>query len=324
MKFSIARFFDPMYHAMCTTQAKQKGVVLLQTSFLSPKLMESISDKIQHQKDKPGLYLVATPIGNLFDISLRALNILKKSKIIFAEDTRNSSNLLNFYEINTPLIACHEYNEIMPTVIEKIEQGEIYSLISDAGTPTISDPGYRLVNWCVENDIEVVPIPGACAFIAGLCGSGLPTDRFTFCGFLPNKQHARLKDLKELKSKSETLIFLESPRRILNSLKDMREIFGDRYCCVCRELTKLYEDFQRGLFSEIIEHFSENEPTGEFVVIIEGNKEKSIDKKQIFSELAELLQKFRVKEAVEIIVEKYSVNKKMIYQKALEIKNAQG
>lgn len=269
------------------------------------------------------MYLVATPIGNLFDISLRALNILNKSKVIFAEDTRNSRKLLNFYEIDTPLVACHEYNEIMPAVIEKIEKGEIYSLISDAGTPTISDPGYRLVNWCVENDIEVVPIPGACAFIAGLCGSGLPTDRFTFCGFLPSKQHARREVLQEVKSKIETLIFHESPKRILESLKDMLKIFGDRRCCVCRELTKLYEDFQRGSLSEIIEHFSENEPAGEFIVIISGNKEESINKDQIFAELAELLNKFRVKEAVEIIVEKYSVNKKTIYQKALEIKDAQ-
>ncbi len=292
-------------------------------SFLSSELIESITNKIRQQKDKPGLYLVATPIGNLFDISLRALNILKKSKIIFAEDTRNSRKLLNFYEIDTPLVACHEYNEIMPAVVEKIEKGEIYSLISDAGTPTISDPGYRLVNWCVENGIEIIPIPGACAFVTGLCASGLPTDRFTFCGFLPSKKHARCEALQELKSKTETLIFLESPKRIFESLKDMREIFGDRRCCVCRELTKLYEDFQRGSLSEIIEHFFENEPTGEFVVIIEGNKDESIDKEQIFAELTDLLQKFRVKEAVEIIVEKYSVNKKLIYQKALEIKDAQ-
>ena len=292
-------------------------------SFLSSKLIESITNKIRQQQDKPGLYLVATPIGNLFDISLRALNILKKSKLIFAEDTRNSRKLLNFYEIDTPLVACHEYNEIMPAVVEKIEKGEIYSLISDAGTPTISDPEYRLVNWCVENDIRVVPVPGACAFITGLCGSGLPTDRFTFCGFLPSKQHARQESLKELISKTETLIFLESPKRVLESLKDMKKIFGDRCCCVCRELTKLYEDFQRGSLSKIIDNFSENEPVGEFIVIIEGNKEESINEQQIFSELAELLQKFRVKEAVEIIVKKYSVNKKHVYQKALEIKNAQ-
>lgn len=267
--------------------------------------------------------MVATPIGNLFDISLRALNILKKSKLIFAEDTRNSRKLLNFYEIDTQLVACHEYNEIMPAVVEKIEKGEIYSLISDAGTPTISDPGYRLVNWCIENDIEVIPIPGACAFITGLCGSGLPTDRFTFYGFLPSKQHARRETLQEVKSKTETLIFLESPKRILESLKDMAEIFGDRNCCVCRELTKLYEDFQRGSLSKIIKYFSENEPVGEFVVIIAGNKEVSANEDMIFSELSKLLKNFRVKEAVEIIVEKYSMNKKVIYQKALEIKDEQ-
>ncbi|MCR4623276.1 MAG: 16S rRNA (cytidine(1402)-2'-O)-methyltransferase [Alphaproteobacteria bacterium] len=205
---------------------KLRGAVSLQVSLFSPNLIESITNKILLQKNKPGLYIVATPIGNLFDISLRALQILKTSKLIFVEDTRNSRNLMNFYEIDTPLIACHEYNETMPTVVEKIKQGEIYSLISDAGTPTISDPGYRLVNWCIENDIDVIPVPGACAFITGLCGAGLPTDQFTFCGFLPSKQHARQEFLNKLKTKSETLIFLESPKEYWIHCKICLKLLG--------------------------------------------------------------------------------------------------
>lgn len=292
----------------------------MQVSLFSPNLIESISEKILQQKNKPGLYVVATPIGNLFDISFRALHILKTSKIIFAEDTRNSRKLLNFYEIDTPLVACHEYNEIMPVVTEKIKQGEVYSLISDAGTPTVSDPGYRLVNWCIENNIKVIPVPGACAFITGLSGSGLPTDQFTFYGFLPSKNHARREFINKLKTKSETLIFLESPKRIVDSLGNMIDILGNRNCCVCRELTKLYEEFYRGSISEIMEHFSKNPPKGEFVIIVEGKKEESIDKEAIFSELSELLKTAKTKEAVRIIADKYSVNKNMIYQKALEIK----
>ena len=284
-------------------------------------MLESVSKKIHLQKDKPGLYVVATPIGNLFDISFRALYVLKKSKIIFAEDTRNSKKLLNFFEINTPLIACHEYNETLPEITEKIKSGEFYSLISDAGTPTISDPGYRLVNWCLQNNIAVFPIPGPCAFITGLSASGLATDRFTFFGFPPSKKHARREFIFEIKNKNETLIFLESPKRILETLKDMYEIFGNRDCCVCRELTKLYESFYRGKFDEIINYFSENEPVGEFVIIVAGNKEKICDEREIFDELKKLLESHKLKEAVEIITNKYSVNKKNIYQKALEFKN---
>lgn len=294
----------------------------MQSAFLSPQLAESIANKICLQKDRPGLYVVATPIGNIFDISLRALYILKKSKVIFAEDTRNSKKLLNFYEIDIPLVSCHEYNETDLSVVNKIKQGEIFSLISDAGTPGISDPGYRLVNWCIENNIAVFPIPGACSFVTGLSASGLPTDKFTFFGFLPYKRHARRELLQNISDKSETLIFLESPKRLSESLKEMLDVFGDRHCCICKEITKLYESFHRGKLSEIVQYFSDNEPLGEFVIIVSGNdKENFLDKNEIFQELSELLKANSVRDAVAIISEKYKFNKKDVYQKALELKN---
>ena len=268
------------------------------------------------------MYVVATPIGNIFDISLRALYILKKSRIIFAEDTRNSKKLLNFYEIDVPLIACHEYNEIDSAVVNKIKPGEIYSLISDAGTPGISDPGYRLVNWCVENNIEVSPIPGASSFVAGLSCSGLPTDKFTFFGFLPNKRHARREFLQNIFERTETLIFLESPKRLSESLREMLNVFGNRFCCVCKEMTKMYENFQRGRLSEVTEYFSANEPLGEFVIIVSGNdKKNSFNQKEISQELAELMKSRSLRDSVDLISEKHGLNKKEIYRKALELKN---
>lgn len=285
-------------------------------------MIENILNKINQQKDKTGLYIVATPIGNIFDISLRALYILQKADIIFAEDTRNSKKLLNFYEIDTPLIACHEYNEISAQVTDKIEPDKIYALISDAGTPAISDPGYRLVNWCIEHNINVYPIPGACSAIAGLSVAGLPTDRFTFLGFLPSKQSARKKALQESVDKTGTLVYFESPKRVLESLKDMLEIFGNRHCCICREITKLHEDFQRGSLQQVIEYFSRNEPLGEFAIIVAGNTETTaIDENAIHEELKHLLKFRSVKDSVAELQHKYNINKNDIYRKALELKN---
>jgi len=289
--------------------------------FLSPQLIENITRKISTQQDKPGLYTVATPIGNIFDISFRAIHILRKSKIIFAEDTRNSRKLLDFYEIDRPLISCHEYNETLPQVVDQIESSEYYSIISDAGTPCISDPGYRLINWCIEHNINVFPVPGACAFISGLSIAGLPTDRFTFFGFLPNKKNAKYDFFESLKRKTETLIFLESPKRILETLLIMIDVFGQRRCCVCRELTKLFEDVRRGSIQEILKSFANKEPQGEFVLIVEGCKALEEDIEFAFNELQKLLQTKSVKESVAIIADKYRLNRRRVYQKALELKN---
>ncbi|MDR2157787.1 MAG: 16S rRNA (cytidine(1402)-2'-O)-methyltransferase [Holosporaceae bacterium] len=289
-------------------------------TFFSPQLLEKISQKMHDQQHKPGLYVVATPIGNIFDISLRAIHILKKSQYIFAEDTRQSRKLLDFYHIETPTISCHEHNECGSSVVSKIKNDEIYALISDAGTPLISDPGYKIVNWCLSREINVFPVPGASSIMAGLSAAGLPTDTFTFCGFLPAKSAARRSNLTYLKTAKSTLVFLESPQRLLNTLKDMLEIFEDRRCCICREITKFFEEFKRENLSKLAEYFSENNPVGEFVIIVAGNEGNYVDESAIFSELARLLEKESLKSSVEKIAQKHKFSKKRLYEKALEIK----
>ena len=290
-------------------------------AFFEPQLLKQLSAKLSQQKNKPGLYLVATPIGNIFDISLRALQILNDVDIIFAEDTRNSRILLNVYNIQKPLIACHEFNEADDTVVSKIKADKKYALISDAGTPGISDPGYRLVNWCIEHDINVIPIPGACAFITGLSASGMPTDSFTFYGFIPPKENARLEFFNSIKSRKEVSIFLESPKRIIAFLNDAITILGNRKCCACRELTKLHETFYRGTISKLIDFFNKNEPIGEFVIILNGNNQnEQITDEEIESHLRELIKTHSIKDAVKIISDTYDLSKKDVYKKALEIK----
>ena len=297
---------------------------MLSYTFLSPTLLEKISNKLSLQQNKPGLYLVATPIGNMFDISLRAIHILKTSKCVFAEDTRQARKLFDFYEIETPLIACHEYNEIDDSVISHIEGGEIYSLISDAGSPLISDPGYRLVNWCVEHKIDVFAVPGACAMISALSVSGLPTNNFAFYGFSPPKKSARRNFLENLKDVRETMIFYESPQRIVDFLNDLRDMFGNRQCCVCRELTKLYEEKGRGTIEEQITYFSAEKPRGEFVVVVAGKisdeETDTEDNEKMLEELKELMESESLSESVRKISEKYHASKKNIYQQALELK----
>ena len=289
-------------------------------ALLSSTFAEKISQKLHEQQHKPGLYVVATPIGNIFDISFRAIYILKKAKYIFAEDTRQSKKLLNFYEIKTPLVACHEYNEDHRSVVSKIEQNNVYALISDAGTPLISDPGYRIVNWCLKHQIYVFPIPGACAPIAGLSAAGLPTDNFTFHGFLPSKSRARQSRLDSIKNTMSTAVFLESSERILGTLNDMLKIMGDRRACVCREITKIFEEFRRGNLSELIDYFSQNKPLGEFMVIISGNEEIFSNESEAFVELSEQLKAETLKNAVGKIFSKHRLSKRAIYSKALEIK----
>ncbi|MDR2107822.1 MAG: 16S rRNA (cytidine(1402)-2'-O)-methyltransferase [Holosporaceae bacterium] len=289
-------------------------------AFPSRESYEKFSQKLREQQHKPGLYLVATPIGNIFDISLRALYILGISERIFAEDTRRSRKLLNFYGIKTPLISCREHNEDDFSVLSEIREGGVYSLISDAGTPLISDPGYRLVNRCLERRTDVFPIPGPSSAVAGLIASGLPTDRFLFQGFLPAKSSARRTDLKELKEIRATLVFFESPGRVLQTLEDMLEIFGERRCCICREITKIFEEFRRGNLSEMIHRFSETEPIGEFVLVIEGNNGKAVDEAAGLFELAELLKTETLKSAVDRIARKYGLSRKKAYEKALQIK----
>ena len=256
------------------------------------------------------------------DITFRAVEILRKSKYIFAEDTRNSRKLLEFYKINTKLIACHEHNEIADSVTKLIDKSVIFSLITDAGTPTISDPGYRIVNWCAENDVSVFPIPGACSFVAGLSASGLPTDAFSFFGFLPNKKQARMNFLCSIKDQKHTMIFFESSARILATLSDMIEIFGDRACCVCREITKVFEEFIRGSLQDAAARLSSNSHKGEFVIIVSGYvQDAAVSDELICSELTAMLQELSVRDSVKHVSEKYSLAKNVVYKKALEIAN---
>jgi len=227
----------------------------------------------------PGtLYIVATPIGNLEDITLRALRVLKEVDLIACEDTRLTRRLLDHFGISKPTISYHEHNELKRAaeLAERLSRGESIALVTDAGTPGISDPAYRIVVAAVERGVTVTPVPGATAIIAGLVASGLPTDSFLFAGFLPSRKQARRARLDELKAERATLVFYEAGRRIRESLLDVREILGDRRATVARELTKLHEQFIRGAVSEIIAHFEANEPRGEMTLVIAGSREDNL------------------------------------------------
>ena len=217
------------------------------------------------------LFVVATPIGNLEDITFRAVRILKEVDLIAAEDTRHTSKLLSHYDIKNPLISCHEHNEQerLKLFLEKLLQGQNLALVSDAGTPTISDPGYQLVKELVDQGIRVVPVPGPSAVIAGLSVAGLPTDAFMFMGFLHRKQGKRRRVLEGLKDESATLVFYESPRRIIGLLEELLLVFGDRPAMVAREITKIHEEFIRGKLSAIMNTLKEKSVVkGECVVFV--------------------------------------------------------
>jgi len=220
----------------------------------------------------PGvLYLVATPIGNLADITHRALQVLKDVALIACEDTRHTRKLLQHYGITTRTISYHEHNEQQRALelLELLQQGSDVAVVSDAGTPSISDPGFRLVRAAIENEIPVVPVPGPSALISALIAAGLPTDEFFFAGFLPPRANARRGRLAELQSVPGTLIFYEAPHRLAATLKDAREILGEREAVVARELTKLHEEIRRGRLSELSSHYENQEPRGEIVVLID-------------------------------------------------------
>ena len=219
------------------------------------------------------LFIVATPIGNLEDITQRALRVLREADLIACEDTRHTRKLLNHFGITTPTISYHEHNEQerAEELCAALESGKNIALVSDAGTPLISDPGFRIVHAAVDRGISVVPIPGASAVITALSVSGLPTDQFLFAGFLPSRTGARRAKLNELRTVGATLVFYEAPHRIKATLKEALDVFGDRQAVIGRELTKLHEEFARGTLSELVEKFLPNEtPRGEMVLIISG------------------------------------------------------
>lgn len=216
------------------------------------------------------LYLVATPIGNLEDISLRALRIFKEADLIACEDTRQTLKLLSHFQIRKPLESYHEHNEMTraPELILRMEEGARVALVSDAGTPVISDPGHRLVSLCLRHKISVIPIPGPSAIVAALAAGGLPSEEFTFLGFLPARPTERRRRLRQVACEPRSLVLYEAPHRLRAALQDALEILGDRQAVVARELTKIHEEFLRGRIAELMRAFGENEPRGEITLII--------------------------------------------------------
>ena len=232
---------------------------------------------------KGKLFLVATPIGNLEDITFRAINTLKEVDLIAAEDTRHTLKLLNYYEIKKPLISYHRHNEEIKvdTLIEKLEEGQNIALVSDAGTPVICDPGEEIVKEAIKKEIEIIPIPGACALVNALISSGLDTKEFSFYGFLSLNKKLRKEKLEEIKKDNKTIILYEAPHKLMSTLKDLEKILENRKIVIARELTKIHEEFLRGTVTELIEKYKE--PKGEHIIIIEGNciKEETEEEKSI-------------------------------------------
>ena len=243
------------------------------------------------------LYLVATPIGNLADITHRAIDVLKTVSVIACEDTRHTRKLLQHYGLETKTVSYHEHNEQERArqLIELLREGKDVAVVSDAGTPSISDPGYRLVRAAIENEVRVVPVPGPSALISALIAAGLPTDEFFFGGFLPPRSNARRTRLTELRSVPGTLIFYEAPHRLAETLKDAFEMLGEREAVVARELTKLHEEIRRGGLSELAEHYSNEDPRGEIVLLIDRTvletTTDNTDRSQTISSLVDQLER---------------------------------
>ncbi|HWF38729.1 MAG TPA: 16S rRNA (cytidine(1402)-2'-O)-methyltransferase [Candidatus Acidoferrales bacterium] len=222
------------------------------------------------EKAQGRLYVVATPIGNLEDVTLRALRVLKEADLIACEDTRQTLKLLSHFDIQKRLVSYHEHNEITraPEIVIELEQGAKVALVSDAGTPAISDPGHRLVSLCLRHGIEVEPVPGPSAFVTALAASGMPVDEFTFVGFLPSKQSARRKSLRALATEPRTIALYEAPHRLSDTLEDALEILGNRPVVIAREITKMYEQFLRGHLQEVLEEVRKKPARGEITLLI--------------------------------------------------------
>ncbi|MGO9380154.1 MAG: 16S rRNA (cytidine(1402)-2'-O)-methyltransferase [Dissulfurispiraceae bacterium] len=266
------------------------------------------------------LYIVATPVGNLEDITLRALRILREVDIIAAEDTRHSLKLLNNYAIAKPLISYWSEKEKARAeeLLDKLRTGLSVALISDAGTPGISDPGSVLIKRAIEENIDIIPIPGPSAHIAALSVSGLPTDEFAFLGFLPSKSGQRQKRLNELKHESRTVIFYEAPHRLLQTLADMKVILGDRRVALAKEISKIHEEILRGTLSEVLEALQTRMIAGEYVIIVEGFQKKELGIDEALFEVLALIKKgLRRKEAVRKVADMYGISKKELYDKSL-------
>jgi 16S rRNA (cytidine1402-2'-O)-methyltransferase len=275
---------------------------------------------------KPALYIVATPIGNPDDITLRALNILKSATVIACEDTRVTGRLLAHYGFKASMFCYNDFSteRNREQLLEKIRQGSSVALVSDAGTPLISDPGYKLVIIAQEQGIPVITLPGPSSVIAALTVAGLPTNRFLFEGFLPARTAARTAALLPYKQLDATLVFFESARRLQETLKDMLTVLGNRPATVIRELTKQYEEIRRGTLAELIEAYaSEGDPRGEIIIVVGPPENIALEEDMLTAQLTEALKSMSVKEAATAIAAATNFPKKFVYSRALEIIKAQ-
>ncbi|WP_448191808.1 16S rRNA (cytidine(1402)-2'-O)-methyltransferase [Azospirillum sp. sgz301742] len=277
-------------------------------------------------KPAAGLYVVATPIGNAADITLRALDTLKRAGAIACEDTRVTSKLMGLHGVTTPLVSYHEHNaeRMRPVLIERMQAGEAIALVSDAGTPLVSDPGYKLVRACVEAGVPVTALPGPSAVLTGLVLSGLPSDRFLFAGFLPNKSAARRTALGELAAVPATLIFYESAQRLADSLADMAAVLGPREAAMARELTKLYEEVRRGPLPDLAAHYEQaGPPKGEVVIVVAPpGAEAEAQAVDVDTALREALGRLSVRDAAAEVALMTGRPKREVYARALELSRA--
>lgn len=276
------------------------------------------------------LFLVGTPIGNLKDITLRALEVIKESDIVAAEDTRQTIKLLNYFNIKKTMISYHKFNENDKSldIIDEIESGKKIALVTDAGMPGISDPGSVIVKKCIEKNIEFEVIPGATALITGLVYSGLDSSKFVFRGFLPRGNKERREIIEEIKDYRDSIIFYEAPHRLKSTLSFLLQEIGDRKVAICKELTKLYENILRGNISEILEYYEKNNPRGEYVIVMEGKSDEEIEneKKSTWEDMTveehikNYMEKgFSKKDAIKLTAKDRGVSKSEIYKASLDI-----
>ena len=279
---------------------------------------------IERVKLAPGLYVVATPIGNLADVTLRALSVLASANLVLCEDTRITRRLLDRYGLRPKMIAYHEHNaaSVRPRVLARLAEGETIALVSDAGTPLVSDPGYKLVQAAIEAGQRIFPVPGASATLAALVAAGLPTDRFFFEGFLPAKAGQRKTRAAELAPIPATLVLYESGPRLAASLADLADGLGARDAAICRELTKKFEEVRRGTLIELAAHYHEaGEPKGEIVIVIAppGADTEAVSPDELDTKLKAALEKLSVKDAAEAIAGETGLKRRQVYQRALAL-----
>lgn len=274
------------------------------------------------------LYLVATPIGNLEDITLRALRVLREVSLVAAEDTRQTKKLLAHYGIDKPLISYYEHNKLsrLQAILSHLQEGDV-ALVSDAGTPGLNDPGYELVKSAIGRGFRVCPVPGPASPIAALVGSGLPTDAFLYLGYLPRKQKDRRERIAQIRDEPYTVLFLETPHRLRDSLKDLLDILGNRSAVIARELTKIHEEFLRGTLHDLIQYFDQTEPLGEFIILVAGASklEKTWNEEQVLEVFQrEFTGNISLKTFAEQIAQVSGWKKNDLYRLFLEQKKNQG